>query len=93
MDTDVNSETRSIFIVGLRNANAMENQALSIMKPQVKRIENYPQVADRLQQYIQETEGQIARLESIWTALMRTIRPPRTQPCRWSVAWRRWDIP
>ncbi|MER8604684.1 ferritin-like domain-containing protein [Mesorhizobium sp. M1233] len=65
MDTDVNSETRSIFIVGLRNAHAMENQALSIMKPQVKRIENYPQVADRLQQHITETEGQIARLESI----------------------------
>lgn len=36
MDTDVNSETRLIFIVGLRNAPAMENQALSIMKPQVQ---------------------------------------------------------
>ena len=37
-----NSETRSVFITGLRNAHAMENQALSIMKPQVSRIENYP---------------------------------------------------
>ncbi|RWE44460.1 MAG: ferritin-like domain-containing protein [Mesorhizobium sp.] len=65
MNTSFTSETRSIFITGLRNAHAMENQALSIMKPQVERIENYPEVADRLQQHIQETEGQITRLESI----------------------------
>ncbi|MBZ9676159.1 ferritin-like domain-containing protein [Mesorhizobium sp. ES1-1] len=65
MNTDFTSETRAIFIDGLRNAHAMENQALSIMKPQVARIENYPEVASRLQQHIRETEGQITRLESI----------------------------
>jgi ferritin-like metal-binding protein YciE len=59
------SETRSIFITGLRNAHAMENQALSIMKPQVSRIENYPQVARRLEQHITETENQMRRLEEI----------------------------
>ncbi|MCL6707158.1 ferritin-like domain-containing protein [Pseudomonas sp. R2.Fl] len=57
------SEIRSIFVTGLKNAHAMENQALSIMKPQVSRIETYPDVAARLEQHIQETEGQIARLE------------------------------
>lgn len=30
-----NSEARALFITGLRNAHAMENQAISIMKPQV----------------------------------------------------------
>lgn len=30
-------KARDIFIVGLRNAHAMENQALSIMKPQESR--------------------------------------------------------
>lgn len=60
-----NSETKSIFITGLRNAHAMENQALSIMKPQVSRIENYPDVAQRLEQHIRETEHQITRLEEI----------------------------
>jgi ferritin-like metal-binding protein YciE len=60
-DTDV----RTIFVTGLKNAHAMENQALSIMKPQVSRIENYPQVADRLEQHIRETEGQITRIESL----------------------------
>ncbi|CAD7039046.1 ferritin-like domain-containing protein [Pseudorhizobium endolithicum] len=59
------SATREIFVTGLKNAHAMENQALSIMKPQVSRIENYPEVARRLEEHIRETEGQIARLEEL----------------------------
>ncbi|ANM13237.1 MULTISPECIES: ferritin-like domain-containing protein [unclassified Rhizobium] len=55
----------SLIITGLKNAHAMENQALSIMKPQVSRIENYPEVARRLEQHIAETESQIARLEDL----------------------------
>jgi ferritin-like metal-binding protein YciE len=58
-------DTRSIFITGLRNAHAMENQALSIMKPQISRIENYPMVAARLEEHYRETENQIGRLERI----------------------------
>ncbi|KKX27613.1 ferritin-like domain-containing protein [Rhizobium sp. LC145] len=63
------TETRSIFVTGLKNAHAMENQALSIMKPQVKRIENYPEVARKLEQHIRETEGQITRLEEVLDSL------------------------
>lgn len=63
------TDTADIFVTGLRNAHAMENQALSIMKPQVSRIEHYPEVALRLQQHIDETEGQITRLESVLEAL------------------------
>jgi ferritin-like metal-binding protein YciE len=60
-----NTEIRDIFIVGLRNAHAMENQALSIMRPQTKRIENYPEVARKLEEHIRETEGQMERLERL----------------------------
>lgn len=63
------NSTRKIFVTGLRNAHAMENQALAIMKPQVKRIENYPQIAAKLDQHVRETEGQIARLEELLTSL------------------------
>lgn len=63
------SEIRSIFVTGLRNAHAMENQALSILKPQVSRIENYPEVAARLEQHIRETEGQMKRLEDVLDSL------------------------
>lgn len=61
--------TREIFITGLKDAHAMETQALSIMKPHVKRIENYPEVAARLEQHIAETEGQLTRIEEILSGL------------------------
>ena len=61
--------TREIFITGLKNAHAMEKQALSIMKPQLSRIENYPDVAQRLEMHFRETEGQITRLEEILSGL------------------------
>lgn len=57
--------TRQLFVTGLINAHAVEKQALSIMTPQVKRIEHYPEVAERLQSHIEETNGQIARLDEI----------------------------
>ncbi len=60
--------TRDIFIAGLKNAHAMEKQALSIMEPQVKRIENYPDVAARLEDHIRETARQIDRLDEILTS-------------------------
>jgi ferritin-like metal-binding protein YciE len=64
-----NAETRSIFITGLRNAHAMEKEAVSIIKPQLARIENYPEVARRLEQHLRETEGQIVRLEEVLHSL------------------------
>lgn len=68
MDTRTD-KIRDIFIIGLRNAHAMENEALGIMKPQLKRIENYPQVAERLELHIRETEGQLQRLDDLLDGL------------------------
>ena len=63
------NETREVFVTGLKNAHAMENQALSIMKPQLSRIENYPEVAAKLEQHIRETDRQIVRIEQILDGL------------------------
>ncbi|WP_076072358.1 ferritin-like domain-containing protein [Sphingomonas montana] len=54
-----------LFITGAINLHAVEKQALSIMSPQVARIEHYPEVADRLRLHIEETNRQIARLDEI----------------------------
>ena len=54
-----------LFITGLKNAHALEKQALSIMEPQVSRIQHYPEMADRLREHIGETNQQIDRLEEI----------------------------
>ncbi|MGN7868414.1 ferritin-like domain-containing protein [Paracoccus sp. 22332] len=58
-----------VFIDGLRNAHAMEKQALSIMQPQLNRLEHYPQVSALLERHIRETEGQIQRLDQIFENL------------------------
>lgn len=54
-----------VFVDGLRNAHAMEKQALSIMQPQLNRLEHYPEISRLLDQHIQETEVQIQRLDEI----------------------------
>jgi ferritin-like metal-binding protein YciE len=59
------SPTRDIYITGLKNAHAMESQALSIMRPQADRIRSYPEVEQRLRQHINETEEQVDRLEAL----------------------------
>jgi ferritin-like metal-binding protein YciE len=59
----------SLFITGLRNARALENEALSLMQRQIDRLEHYPQVLARLKDHHAETEGQIQRLDSIFSAL------------------------
>lgn len=69
MEIFMTTEPRDLFITGLRNAHAMENEALSIIKPQLKRIENYPEVADKLEEHLRETEGQIKRLDEIFDGL------------------------
>jgi ferritin-like metal-binding protein YciE len=56
---------QELFVTGVRNAHALENQALSIMTPQVRRIEHYPEVAERLREHIEETNQQIRRLDEI----------------------------
>ncbi len=55
----------SVFVTGLKNAHALENQALELMNRQVERIENYPDIKAKLEQHIQETHRQIERLETI----------------------------
>jgi ferritin-like metal-binding protein YciE len=54
-----------VYTTGLKNAHALEQQALQLMQRQVDRYERYPEVSQKLQQHIRETEGQIARLEEL----------------------------
>ena len=61
--------SHELFVTGLKNAHAMENQALSIMKPQAARLENYPEVEAQLNRHIAETEGQIARIDALLDGL------------------------
>lgn len=54
-----------LYMQGLRNAHALETQAIEIMQRQVDRLEHYPEMKAGLQRHIQESEGQQQRLEQI----------------------------
>jgi ferritin-like metal-binding protein YciE len=54
---------RDLFVVGLRNAHAMEIQARELMERQSERLDDYPDVKSRVAAHLQETNEQIRRLE------------------------------
>lgn len=56
---------RDVFVTGLKNAHAVENQALALMDRQIHRARNFTEVADRLKAHRLETEEQIVRLETL----------------------------
>lgn len=60
---------RDEFLTGLRNAHAMEQQALSLMDRQIDRLANYTDMEARLRTHRGETERQVERLEHILESL------------------------
>jgi ferritin-like metal-binding protein YciE len=60
--------TKDIYVVGLRNAHAMEVQAREIMERQSDRTGDYPDVQMMLTKHLKETKDQIARLDRCLTA-------------------------
>jgi ferritin-like metal-binding protein YciE len=63
------SKARDIFIVGLRNAHAMETQARELMERQSERLTDYPGVRARMQSHLRETEAQLQRIEDCLSSL------------------------
>jgi ferritin-like metal-binding protein YciE len=53
------------YVSGLKNAHALEKQAMQLMERQLERIENYPEVEQLLRTHLRETEQQISRLDEI----------------------------
>jgi ferritin-like metal-binding protein YciE len=62
-------QARDLFIVGARDAHAMEMQAKALIERQLGRLEHYPTVEARLRQHHGETERQIARAEEVLSSL------------------------
>ena len=60
---------RSVFVTGLQNAHALEQQALSMIDRQLDRIVSYPEIAQRLRGHRIETEQQMVRLNEILSSL------------------------
>jgi ferritin-like metal-binding protein YciE len=53
----------------LRDAHAMEEQAVTMLSAQAKRIENYPLLKERIEQHLAETQGHERALRILLDAL------------------------
>ena len=69
MATLAGSTLRSVFVTGLQNAHAVENQALAMIDRQLDRLVRYPEISERLRSHRIETEVQIRRLDEILSSL------------------------
>jgi ferritin-like metal-binding protein YciE len=58
------SESREWLIQWLRDAHAMEEQAETMLNGQLSRLENYPELSDRIRMHLEETKEQAARLKT-----------------------------
>lgn len=47
----------------LRDAHAMEGQAITLLETQIERLESYPEALPRLRQHLEETKDQRAQVE------------------------------
>lgn len=65
-------DIRSIYATALKNAHAVELQALQIMERQVERLERYPEMERILRRHIDETHQQRDRLEGALSAVDET---------------------
>jgi ferritin-like metal-binding protein YciE len=59
----------SALATGLRNAHAMESQALELLERQASRLEEYPEVQEQVQHHLAQTGRQLDRLEQCLDAL------------------------
>ncbi len=69
MATFPTNSLQSVFVTGLQNAHAVEQQALALIDRQLDRLVRYPEVADRLRMHRMETQRQIERLNDILGSL------------------------
>lgn len=65
MATTARDKVYDTFVTGLKNAHALEQQALSLMDRQIEHLASYADVEQQLKMHRGETERQIERLETI----------------------------
>jgi ferritin-like metal-binding protein YciE len=69
MATTAPDAVRELFVTGLKNAHALEHQALSLMDRQIEHLAHYADIEQQLRSHRGETERQIERLETILEGL------------------------
>lgn len=58
-------DIREHYLAWLRDAHAMEEQALTMLRGMLSRLENYPVLCARMEQHVTETERQAEALKKL----------------------------
>jgi ferritin-like metal-binding protein YciE len=61
----IQDSTKFFYLAGLRNAHAMETQAIELLTRQSERLENYPEIEEKLRAHLAESKQQRTRLEEV----------------------------
>jgi ferritin-like metal-binding protein YciE len=56
---------REVYVTGLRNAHALEKEAMQLIERQLERLEDYPELRERMREHLEETLHQQKRLDEI----------------------------
>ncbi len=59
------THARDNFLAWLRAAHAMEEQAVTMLTDQARRIESYPDLKERISQHLDETKGHVQALKEL----------------------------
>lgn len=56
---------REVYVTGLRNAHALEKEAMQLIERQLERLDDYPELRQRMREHLEETLHQQKRLDEI----------------------------
>lgn len=59
------ADTRDTYLAWLRDAHAMEEQALTMMRGMLSRLENYADLRARIERHVEETERHVSSLDQL----------------------------
>jgi ferritin-like metal-binding protein YciE len=62
-------DIQSIFITGVRNAHALEKEAIQILSRQLERLENYPEMEAIVRRHLEESKQHEQRIDEILDGL------------------------
>lgn len=69
-----NETVQAIYVTGVRNAHALEKEAIQLLERQIERSSGYPDIEAKLRQHLAETNRQHDRID----ALLRSLGADRS---------------
>lgn len=64
-----NDEVRSIFVTGVKNAHALEKEAIQILERQLDRLKNYPEMEALIRRHLAESRQHEQRIDEVLDGL------------------------